>query len=1201
MVLPTCQQKVDYADEFAVTVNAILAGNKATMAQSIYLKDIPDMMAKFADAKTCTCSWDGPSSVCTDLEHLAVLTTCISSEDSASFPSSTAPACGAVFATGIVFDLPATKFIIDDPEPMSLVQTIAYNRDSLFYEDEVVQSQWNVSTPPFDITVAGARMSGLFTDGQELTLSIPVDPATNVSLVERSCAYYMSKGSAFSVGWHPAGMYLDTELTNEAVTVCKSNHLTTFVVLHVEDNGLDTSGGAGLDLQQSTASGDTEKDCRGAVRITLYLGVGVCIICLLIRIVRHDVLPGRQRDGAGIVGPTGTGHPPTELQASDRTPGTRIVLWLAWAMLFAVVLVLVAINRPSGSMCIVVAGCLHLAMLCSVGWMLNTGIHLHQSIASMRVKASGYVAKWWSLSMYIVVAIVTPVVIVGATMTGRKSQYDDNAASCWLTQETMWAFVIPAALALVAQLVVLVLTRENLSKFEQDFKHVIAEEKSIQKRATGALRSEEMSVMQTVDTAKMGIRYTCMLTIMMAGTWIAGVMLLLNPCSDVWQITFALVAAVFGVYVAFFHVSVDPVIEHDFAWLHNRERDAMVGFTGSPANNGGVRSEQAFRRADTHRSSGYLSVGGSNPTLVPPVHAWGANTPNGNLPSLIEVFRLFERICLQDNQTLHNALIMKSPSHDLCAELPQIFPHEVTDATGAVISATGKQMLGWIDSVGNHDIGIFVFLKTVEAMERHREPDEVDEFESASAVNLLHVFSALNDLDHEGLTDRELSSTFDVVAFGESLPRMFEAYDTPDNACGASRYIISRLPANSDSGLVTLREFLSTVHTAIRGGWWHTNNDRLGWHPARATQPCEFYFIVASYRAFAILQQQAPTASTGGLPRRRPSFQDYTQTSVEGLLRVHARKLVQHEGGFTTAATADADLTPNIGTNRPTAYDTGMGDALYEASTMPVWGASASGNDEYMTIKKAASVRKGLSPPGGDEYMTIKKAASVRKGLSSPGGDEYMTIKKADSVRKGLSSPGGDEYMTIKKTDSVRKGLSSRGGVHRFAGSTRVTRSIPQGPTGGPPSHRMAKGPAIDTLLEAQRYVEGPTPASWENKQATVLFNAFSALHLDSPDTVLSGRELRQGMDVAYLRQQLPGALDQINEDVDGQTEAAKMLRHLDQGDNRTVTVAEFLRVARMVRTKVGTNTPTPHYSPPPSSFAPSAARWLEVVSDDMV
>jgi hypothetical protein len=515
------------------------------------------------------------------------------------------------------------------------------------------------------------------------------------------------------------------------------------------------------------------------------------------------------------------------------------------------------------------------------------------------------------------------------------------------------------------------------------------------------------------------------------------------------------------------------------------------------------------------------------------VHAWGANTSNGNLPSLLEVFRLFEKICLQDNQTLHNALIMKSPSHDLCAELPRMFPHEAADVTGAVISATGKQMLGWMDSVGNHDIGIFVFLKTVEAMERHREPDEEDEFESASAVNLLHVFSALNGLDHEGLTDRELSSTFDVVAFGESLPRIFEAYDTPDNARGASRYIISRLPANSDSGLVTLGEFLSTVHAAIRGGWWHTNTDGLGWHPARATQPCEFYFIVASYRAFAILQQQAPTATLRGAPRHRPSFSDYTQTSVEGLLRVHTRKLGQHDGGFGTPAPADAGRNPNIGSGGPTAYDTGMGDALYDGSTMPVWSAPASMSDEYLTIKKADSVRKG---------------------------------------------------------------------VHRFAGSTRVTRSTPQGKAGRPSSQRMAPRPAVDTSLEAQRSAEGPTPASWENKQATVLFNALSALHLDSPDTVLSGRELRQGMDVAYLRQQLPGAFDQISEDVDGQTEAAKMLRHLDQGDNRTVTVAEFLRVARMVRTKVGTNIPTPHYSPPQSGFAPSAARRLVALSDnDMV
>jgi Ca2+-binding EF-hand superfamily protein len=950
---------MEYTMDFAITLNKILSANQEALDQAVFLKDLPDLMNKVAEGNKCICNDgnNGNDNFCFPQEHITIVTSCADSQEPVQLPLESAVACGAVSSSGVEAVLPAPKYMIDAPEPQSLIVVIAYAVDSLFYELEEVAITQNVSTPPYEVSIVGARPSGTFADGQELVLRFPVDSRrTNVSQAERKCAYYVPEGTLTQIGWHTDGMTLDTDLTTDAVTVCRSTHLTVFGVLTTvpQVNGTLTIGG-------------TAEVCEDSISPLLYLGIGICIVCLVAKIALFILRP------------------------PNRTPANRIIYWLSWAMLFAIALVLVAVHQLSGTVGKAVAICLHVAMLFSAYWMLNTSVHLYQSIIYLREKGAdnrektnirrsrslalrkglddsleGDAAKLsespgvWSLPLYVGIGVAIPLLILMGTMAGWMSSYGDNGAATWLAEDAVWAFVVPAVLALVVHLALLAQSRENLRKFAEEFNRTLKKEKSITERAPATVLSEEASVEHTINTAKEGLQYAAVLAVMMTGLWTVGTMLLLYRCTDTWQVLFALVAAVFGVYILLLHVAADPILEHAFNWLHNHfgdrapgpsavvaspynvdDRDeyptnltddlGLQGFTGSPAvtADGGYlgigeqnrrnqqpayaasrsgfspelpdqftgmgaesRWSQPQQRMDDYLTlvnsrggrsldTDYLSMSGSAMSPPPTMQGWGPGAspqqawgPRGggastrgppqttaagrnDLPSLLEVFRLFERLCQRVAHTSHNVLIMKSASHDLCDQLPVEFPHYVVDDNGVLTTTSGTQILSRMDSDGNHIVGVLVFIKTVEAMERQRKPNEPP-LESLNAVELVRVFSALNGLSDQAFTERELSQTVDTSKFSESLPPLFQTYDSAENARGASRHIISRLPPGS-GGRFTLRQYFSTAQVILREGWSSAGPDQMSWHPDQITQPCEMYIIVAAYQALSMVKE-APLA-----------------------------------------------------------------------------------------------------------------------------------------------------------------------------------------------------------------------------------------------------------------------------------------------------------------------------------------------------
>lgn len=942
--------------DFAITLNKILSANQEALDQAVFLKDLPGLMNKVAEGNKCICNDgnDGNNNFCFSQEHITIVTSCVDSQEPVQLPLESAVACGAVSSSGVEAVLPAPKYMIDAPEPQTLIVVIAYALDSLFYELEEVAITQNVSTPPYEISIEGARPSGTFTGGQELVLRFPVDfRRTNVSLAERTCAYYVPEGTLTQIGWHTTGMTLDTDLTTEAVTVCRSTHLTVFGVLTVVAQDIDRNG---------TLTIGTAEVCVDSISPLLYLGIGICIVCLVAKITLFILRP------------------------PNRTPANRIVYWLSWAMLFAIALVLVAVHQLSGTVGKAVAICLHVAMLFSACWMLNTGVHLHQSIIYLREKSANDREKiniqrsrsvalrksdddsWeggaklsespGSLPLYVGIGVAIPLLILMGTMAGWMSSYGDNGAATWLAEDAVWAFVVPAVLTLVVHLVMLVLARENLRKFVEEFNRALKKEKSIMQRPPVTVLSEEESVEHTINTAREGLQYAAVLAVMMTGLWTVGTMLLLYRCTEIWQVLFALVAAVFGVYMLLLHVAADPIIEHGFNWLHNHfgdrapgpsttivnnynidDRDeyptnltddlGLQGFTGSPAvtaDDGylGIGDQNRRKQQPTYAGLGrsgfspeiqdqftgtgaesrwsqpqqrmddyltlvnsaatdYLSMTGSAMSPPPTIQGWGpgaspqqawgptggristrgppqtTTTGRSDLPSLLEVFRLFERLCQRVAHTSHNVLIMKSASHDLVSQLPQEFPHYDVDDKGVLTTTSGTQILGQMDSAGNHIVGVLVFIKTVEAMERQRKPNEPP-LESLNAVELVRVFSALNGLSDQAFTERELSQTVDTSKFSESLPLLFQTYDSAENARGASRHIISRLPPGS-GGRFTLRQYFSTTQVILREGWSSAGPDQMGWHPDQITQPCEMYIIVAAYQALSMVKETPPAGN----------------------------------------------------------------------------------------------------------------------------------------------------------------------------------------------------------------------------------------------------------------------------------------------------------------------------------------------------
>ncbi|XP_052814006.1 uncharacterized protein LOC128241063 [Mya arenaria] len=231
------------------------------------------------------------------------------------------------------------------------------------------------------------------------------------------CSYWDYSANEDAGGWKTEGCTMTSSVNN--IVICKCNHLTNFAVL------IDLKGGSEISEADKLALGIITK-----------VGLSISIIGLGLTILTFIVFK-HLRNGRG----------------------QQVLINLSVSMLCSAILFLVGVERTeSRGGCIAVAALLHYFILVSFMWMLVEGIL--QYLRFVKVLGT-YIPKFMIKSMIPAWGIpLIPVIIVLAI---DYDMYYGGKGYCWLSGDPLlYAFIIPIAVVILANLIVFTLVMCNL-------------------------------------------------------------------------------------------------------------------------------------------------------------------------------------------------------------------------------------------------------------------------------------------------------------------------------------------------------------------------------------------------------------------------------------------------------------------------------------------------------------------------------------------------------------------------------------------------------------------------------------------------------------------------------------------------------------------------------------------------------------------
>ncbi|XP_052814790.1 latrophilin-like protein 1 isoform X2 [Mya arenaria] len=231
------------------------------------------------------------------------------------------------------------------------------------------------------------------------------------------CSYWDYSANEDAGGWKTEGCTMTSSVDN--IVICKCNHLTNFAVL------IDLKGGSGISEADKLALGIITK-----------VGLSISIIGLGLTILTFIVFK-HLRNGRG----------------------QQVLINLSVSMLCSAILFLVGVERTeSRGGCIAVAALLHYFIIVSFMWMLVEGIL--QYLRFVKVLGT-YIPKFMIKSMIPAWGIpLIPVIIVLAI---DYDMYYGGKGYCWLSGDPLlYAFIIPIAVVILANLIVFTLVMCNL-------------------------------------------------------------------------------------------------------------------------------------------------------------------------------------------------------------------------------------------------------------------------------------------------------------------------------------------------------------------------------------------------------------------------------------------------------------------------------------------------------------------------------------------------------------------------------------------------------------------------------------------------------------------------------------------------------------------------------------------------------------------
>lgn len=205
--------------------------------------------------------------------------------------------------------------------------------------------------------------------------------------------------------------------SNDTHTLCRCNHLTNFAVL-VDFTRQEMSGFPGLML-------------HGLTRIGCIVSSFFLCICLLTFLVFRNL----------------------------RAERTFIHANLCLCLLAVELIFILGIDKVYlNTFCSIIAASLHYTLTASFLWMLMESIHLYYTLIET------YEATSSRLLIYLITAYIAPLTLIGLTLGLSGSPYGGSTV-CWINSTVLLqSFVLPLALILSCNLVLLIIAQCAISK-----------------------------------------------------------------------------------------------------------------------------------------------------------------------------------------------------------------------------------------------------------------------------------------------------------------------------------------------------------------------------------------------------------------------------------------------------------------------------------------------------------------------------------------------------------------------------------------------------------------------------------------------------------------------------------------------------------------------------------------------------------------
>ncbi|KAH3802205.1 hypothetical protein DPMN_155878 [Dreissena polymorpha] len=355
----------------------------------------------------------------------------------------------------------------------------------------VIYKEMSHVLPNISHTNTGSMTYNQIINGPILSLSLStyvgkLDPPVLLTFEPRKanltsplCSYWKYGRNNGMGYWASDGCVL--QRSDEIRTVCQCDHLTNFAVL---------------------MSPFVEADATSVpLRTVSTVGIGISMACLLITMLTYIYL--------------------WRFLKSDRT---ILLLNLCGALLLSYIIFLAGVDKTANkALCATTAVLLHYIYLVVFCLMLAEGIDIAIMVVYVFITKS-------RLKPLLISAWVAPAVKVAISLLSTQVNGYGNEQFCWLSLERglIWAFVAPALLIILMNIMCLVLVMRNM------FHMKAMESKTSTEKIITSLRS------------------LCVLVPLMGVSWILGIFYV-NASAVFMQYLFALFNGLQGLFIFIFH------------------------------------------------------------------------------------------------------------------------------------------------------------------------------------------------------------------------------------------------------------------------------------------------------------------------------------------------------------------------------------------------------------------------------------------------------------------------------------------------------------------------------------------------------------------------------------------------------------------------------------------------------------------------